>query len=100
VFFRKLIFEIYDERIRKAPEIQGMINSNYLSLEEFLLIYFLKKYQLRRLVEVKIIEFISSLKYYIKIWTRAKLFANLAGMLILGETQQTDASTHSCDIFS
>eukprot|EP00347_Sterkiella_histriomuscorum_P022955 403336507 len=99
VYFRKQIYEIYDERIKYAPEIQGFINSNYISLEEFMILYFLKKYQLRRLAEIKLIEFITSLKYYMKIWTRAKVFANLAGMLQMGDAMSTDASNHSSDIY-
>ena len=98
-FFKKQIFEIYNERIEHSPEINGAINSNYLSLEEFLILYFLKKHKLRRLAEVKLIEFISSLKYYTKIWPRAKVFAKLSGMLQFSEPIETDASGHSCDIF-
>lgn len=64
-----------------------------------MILYFLKKYQLRRLAEIKMIEFISSLKYYMKIWTRAKVFANLAGMLQMSDAMSTDGSTHSSDIY-
>ena len=95
----KQLFEIYNDRIQESPEINGSINSNYLSLEEFLIIYFLKKHKLRRLAEVKLIEFISSLKYYTKIWPRAKVFAKLTGMLQYSEPIETDANSHSCDIY-
>ena len=98
-FFKKQIFEIYNERIEYSPEINGAINSNYLSLEEYLILYFLRKHKLRRLAEVKLIEFITSLKYYTKIWPRAKVFAKLAGMLQFSEPIETDSSNHSCDIF-
>ena len=99
VFFRKQIYEIYDERIKTAPEIQGYVNSNYVAMEEFMLIFFLRKYQLRRLAEIKVIEFVCSLKYYMKIWSRAKLFAVLAGLLQTGDPMSTDSSTHSADIY-
>jgi len=46
-----------------------------------------------------VIEFISSLKYYMKIWPRAKVFANLAGILQIGDSMATDASNHSSDIY-
>lgn len=98
-FFKKQLFEIYNDRIENSPEINGAINSNYLSLEEFIIIYFIKKNKLRRLAEVKLIEFISSLKYYTKIWPRAKVFAKLSGMLQYSEPIETDSSGHSCDIF-
>ena len=98
-YFKKQMFEIYSDRIASSPEINGAVNSNYLSLEEYLILYFLKKHKLRRLAEVKLIEFISSLKYYTKIWPRAKVFAKLTGMLQYSEPIETDASSHSCDIF-
>jgi len=98
-FFKKQLYEIYNERILYTPEINGSVNSNYLSLEEFLILFFMKKHKLRRLAEVKLIEFISSLKYYTKIWPRAKVFAKLTGMLQYSEPIDTDASSHSWDIF-
>jgi len=98
-YFKKRLYEIYNERIQFSEEINGAVNSNYLSLEEFLIIYFLRKYKLRRLAEVKLIEFISSLKYYTKIWPRAKVFAKLTGMLQYSEPIETDSNGHSCDIF-
>lgn len=98
-YFKKQMFEIYSDRIANSSEINGAVNSNYLSLEEYLILYFLKKHKLRRLAEVKLIEFISSLKYYTKIWPRAKVFAKLTGMLQYSEPIETDASSHSCDIF-
>ena len=68
-------------------------------MEEYLILYFLMKFQLRRLAEIKLIEFLSSIKYYMKSEPRAKVFALLAGMLQRGETMSTDASTHSCDVY-
>jgi len=85
--------------VKHAPEIQGYINSNYLSLEEFVILFFLRKYQLRRLVEMKVIEFLSSLKYYSRIWPRAKTMAQLLGIIHFGESSNTDANVHSCDIY-
>jgi hypothetical protein len=98
-FFKKQLFEIYNERILYSPEINGSVNSNYLSLEEFLILYFLRMHKLRRLAEVKLIDFIASLKYYTKIWPRAKVFAKLTGMLQYAEPIETDANNYSCDIF-
>ena len=37
--FKKIIFEILDHRIEHAPEINGVVNTSYLSLDEHLLIY-------------------------------------------------------------
>lgn len=63
-YFRKQILEIYTERMRLNTDIKGCINSNYLSLEEFLILFFLEKYSLRRVAEEKLFAFICSLKYY------------------------------------
>lgn len=58
-----------------ASEVNGVVNTTYLSFEEYLLIYFLDKSKLRRLAELKMIELLTSLKYYVDIWPRAKNFA-------------------------
>lgn len=79
--FKQLIFDIYDHRIFNAPEINGMINTNYMGLDEHLICFFLNKYQTRQIVEKKIIEFLASLKYFVDHWGRAKQYANLAGFL-------------------
>ncbi|CAI2376513.1 unnamed protein product [Moneuplotes crassus] len=97
--FKKRLYEIYDERIAFSDEINGAVNTNYLALEEYIILHFIRKYKLRRLAEVKLIEFISSLKYYTKIWPRAKVFAKLSGMLQYSEPVETDANSHSCDIY-
>lgn len=89
------MYDIYEERIKHAPEIYGAINTNYLSLDEYVLVYHLKQHKLRRPAEIKMIEFIASLKYYVKIWPRAKTFANLLGLLQYGESQETESSTHA-----
>ena len=45
--FKNLLFEIYDHRLEHAPEISGAINSNYMSMEEHLIIFFVQKYKTR-----------------------------------------------------
>jgi len=45
--FKQLIFEIYDHRIEHAPEINGMINNSYMSMEEHLICYFTQRYRTR-----------------------------------------------------
>ena len=85
--------------MKHSAEIYGCLNSNYLPLEEFLIIFFLKREKLRRLAEIKLIEFLCSLKYYIAIWPRAKTFAQLCGLLRIGETMETDVNKYTSDIF-
>ena len=38
--FKQLIYEIYDHRIYHAPEINGMINTNFMGMEEHLICFF------------------------------------------------------------
>ena len=40
--FRKTLYEIYEERVKHAPEILGGISPRYLSMDEFMVIYFLR----------------------------------------------------------
>ena len=73
--FRVLIYDIYDHRIKHAPEINGAINSTYMSLEEHLIVFMLEKYKIRKDTEKALIEFLACLKYYCENWQRAKLYA-------------------------
>lgn len=41
--FRKLLYSVINDRIDNSQEIYGSVNSNYLSLEEYLIIYFIKE---------------------------------------------------------
>jgi len=72
VEFKQLIFEIYDHRIEFAPEINGAINTTYMSLEEHLIVFFCMKYKTRAQTERRIVEFLASLKYFVDFWQRAK----------------------------
>ena len=38
--FKKEIIEIYDHRIEQAAEINGVINTSYMSMDEHLVVYF------------------------------------------------------------
>ena len=66
-----------------------------MSLEEYILIYFLGKHKLRRLAELKLIECLTSLKYYVEIWPRAKSFAYLLNMLKPVKSEGTGAMASS-----
>ena len=66
--FAKLIFDVYDHRINNAHEIDSAINKSYMGLDEHLICFFLYRYRVRDKVEKRIIEFLSSLKYYMDYW--------------------------------
>lgn len=62
-YFKKVLMEVCLDRLAAGPEFCGYMQP-ILPLDEFLCMYFLKKHQLRRLAEIKLKEFLSSLKYY------------------------------------
>ena len=52
---KTLIAEIYDERIRTEAETTAAMVGNAMLFDEFVVFYFLKKYKIRRLAEVKLL---------------------------------------------
>lgn len=44
---------------------------NVCSFDEFFALYFIRKNSVRRLAELKMLEFVISLKYYSKFWPKA-----------------------------
>ena len=98
-YFKRVIFDIYTEKIKDSSELYGALNTNYVPLEEYTILYMLKKHKMRRIAELKLIEFLSSLKYYIPIWARAKTFAQLSGLLRITDSMETDSDQFSADIF-
>jgi len=97
---KKEIYEIYYLRIYHATEIYGSTNSSFTSLEDLILIYFFIKYKLRRLAEINLTIFITSLKYYIVLWPRAKTFAQLAGFIKYSEiNQKIEPGEETVDIY-
>ena len=79
VEFKAIIFEIYDHRIQHAPEVQGMLNTNYMTMDEHMAVYFLEKTRTRTKLEPALIEFLAALKYYANTWERASTYAQMAG---------------------
>ena len=73
---KELMFDIYDHRIKNAPEINGSANTNYCTLNEHLLIFFVNKCRNRKNAEEEIVDLIINLRYYLDFWQRAKIFAS------------------------
>ena len=44
---KEIIFDIYDHRVKHTPELCGSVNTNYCSLNEHLLMFFIDKYRKR-----------------------------------------------------
>ena len=70
-----------------------MINTNYMGMDEHLIVFFIAKYSSRNIVERKIIEFLASLKYFVDHWGRAKQYASLCGFLQVDETYLRKSGT-------
>jgi len=92
--FKKIIYDIFDHRIEYAAEINGAINTSYMSLDEHLLMYWTGTFLLtpaikpkvemhgtKEDIQLKMIEFLYSLKFYSKRWLRARMYARLAGFI-------------------
>lgn len=108
--FKKMIFDILDHRvIQHAPEINGVTNNSYISLDEHLIIYMVDQYSphgsqakkslaykgTRQEVEQLLIQFLFSLKYYSTRWRRANTYAEIVGFLHSAESykQYVDVNT-------
>jgi len=72
--FKNTLFDIYDHRILHSPELNGSVNTNYCSLNEHLLVYYMDHYRTRDKAEEKIISLLINLRYYHEHWQRAKTF--------------------------
>ena len=76
-YFKSLLLEVCSRILSyQTPQ---------LCLDEFLCVYFLEKFGLRRLAEIKLKEFLASLKFYTEKSLLAKLFAKVSG--ITGDLQ-------------
>ncbi len=42
--FKDILFDLYDHRIKFAPELNGAANTSYCSLNEHILMFFVEKY--------------------------------------------------------
>ena len=69
------MFDIYDHRIKYAPELNGGANTSYCSVGEHIITFFIDQYPRRKKAEEKIVDLLINLRYYYDTWNRAKLFA-------------------------
>lgn len=69
--------DIFAQRNALEAELTTGGIGNGMLFDEFVVFYFLQKHRIRRLAEVKLLEFMISLKYYSRYWQRAELFCQL-----------------------
>ena len=77
IYTKQLIAQIYEERIAYEGEMMSGGIGNGMNFDEFVVFYFVQKHRIRRLAEVRLLEFIISLKYYSRYWTRAETFCQM-----------------------
>lgn len=74
---------------------------NAMLCDEFVVFFFLRKYRIRRLAEVKLLEFIISLKYYSKFWIKAETFCVLMDVMrFIPMFDQTDMYNYRVDYYA
>lgn len=80
-YVKRLMNELYQERLAFNRElISGMVG-NVSSFDEFFVLFFVRKHNIRRLAELKMLEFVISLKYYAKFWPKAEMFAYMLDIM-------------------
>ena len=52
-----------------------------MNLDEYILLFFIDQYKVRRQAEYKLIEMLASLKYYWDLWPRARTFGLLTSFI-------------------
>ena len=99
---RKLIWDVWADRIEHEEEMTGHVSQCYIPLEEFTCLYFLKTYNLRRLAESKLMEFVASLKFFSRTWSRANIFSRLCCMMspLSNGNQLENSLTNDYDIYT
>ena len=79
--FRHEIFQLLEERLVDDWEIVGSPTNAVIPFEEYLILYFVRKTTHLRLAALKLLEFLSSLKFYAEKWKRAYLCALVCNLM-------------------
>ncbi len=88
--FKNMIYDFYKDLILNMPEIQSSLLTTTITMDEYLCLYFIKQFNLRRISEIKIFEFLVSLRYYVKSQSRAALCAMLINIATFPVLSQSD----------
>ena len=79
--FRQEIFQLLEERLIDDWEIVGSPTNSSVPFEEYLVLYFIRKTTHPRLAALKLLEFLSSLKFYSAKWKRAYLCSLVCNLM-------------------
>eukprot|EP00828_Plagiopyla_frontata_P021586 TRINITY_DN28172_c0_g1_i2.p1 TRINITY_DN28172_c0_g1~~TRINITY_DN28172_c0_g1_i2.p1 ORF type:complete len:429 (-),score=45.32 TRINITY_DN28172_c0_g1_i2:28-1314(-) len=100
-YLRKMINEIYKDYTTQQPQFNSALINTTCNFDEFVCLYFLKTHKIRRLAELKLLEFLVSLKYYCKLWSKALLFTNMCGITLYKSSTKDDGGfTYNFDIYT
>ena len=69
--------------------------------DEFVVHFFMKRHRIRRLAEVKLLEFIISIKYYSKFWVKVETFCYLMDVMKYQPTFEfNDSGNYKFDLYT
>ena len=71
---KQLIFDVYDHRLENAAEVNGLANTSYCALNEYILIYMIDVYKDRKVAEKQLVDIFINLRYFYDQQVRAKMF--------------------------
>lgn len=80
--FKMMIWQVLDHRIQNSQEIYGSVNTAYVTMIEHLLLFMVETTKSRPEAELKLLEYLASLKYYADKWPRAKFYAQMCGLFL------------------
>lgn len=79
--FRKEIYQLLDTRLKDDWEITGSPTNAVIPFEEYVVLYFTRQNDHHRTAPLKLLEFLSSLKFYAQRWKRAYLCALICNLI-------------------
>ena len=82
----------------EPPLISRIKILSNLKMDEHLVIFFLERNKSRQQTEKAIVDFLSSLKYYLDKWNRAKLYCQMCGLVKPDESQREEKRVSSLNI--
>jgi hypothetical protein len=79
--FRLEIYQLLDARLQDDWEIIGSPTNAVIPFEEYIILYFIKTSAHQRTAPLRLLEFLSSLKFYAQKWRRAYLCALVCNLI-------------------
>ncbi|KRX10682.1 hypothetical protein PPERSA_08677 [Pseudocohnilembus persalinus] len=97
--FKKQINSVYQFYLENQWEVHGSLQTSAIYFDEVLILYFISQYSLRRTAEIKLFEFLISLRYYYPSHLRAKHFALMCNIAQLQVPAGEPPQIYKFDIY-